>query len=748
MVGNAAHASGESGEPAAPPLAAALAACLAALAGMTAVRLWVYPDVAVPLSYSLPLLLTLWHRNPYLNWGLAVGLASLASAKMIFVLPGELPATDRFVFLGMQLTTIGVTAGALHAIVAYRRALRVSNAQLASSNAELEASNEELAAREEEILRQNDELQNQAEELEQQMQEVEHQAEELQTQGQELRHLNEELAEREQTLDNLLRLAQAARNEAQLLNEICLTAPRLLGEPAVAAALLESLGDRLVPRATCGLAEDEDMSLDLSQTLARHVLERDQVAHVADLTHRPDIHVPPSPDGGAFRSVLSAPVHLDGKPVGVLEVYSPSATEWSQRQVDLIRWLTGQCALAWSAVRFRQALGSANDTLEATVAQRTAELQRRTSDLQRLASQLNLVEQRERRRIAQVLHDDLQQLLVAARMRLDVALSEGAGWAKQADDLIGRAITVSRTLTAELSPPVLLEARFDAAVRWWARRMEEQHGLRVEVEVGPDAEPPSDEWRVFLFSAIGECLFNVVKHAGTDTASIDVRRIDGYLRVTIADRGRGIGRPEDKATDGTFGLFNIRERAALMGGATRIDSASGVGTKVELFAPMDGPAAAGDPAQIGNRTADEAALAVPGIPRSAVVRVIVADDHQMVRDGIVGRLAARSDLQVVGQAADGVEAIGLIETLQPDVVVMDISMPKMDGVRATREIRERWPRVSVVGMSMHEEDEMVAAMREAGAAAYVVKGAPLEDLVGAILRVAAEDATASPASAD
>jgi DNA-binding NarL/FixJ family response regulator len=118
--------------------------------------------------------------------------------------------------------------------------------------------------------------------------------------------------------------------------------------------------------------------------------------------------------------------------------------------------------------------------------------------------------------------------------------------------------------------------------------------------------------------------------------------------------------------------------------------------------------------------------------KTAIHRVLIVDDHKIVREGLAGLMQFESDIEVVGQAADGLQAIELSEKLQPDVVIMDVNLGEMNGVEVTREILARNPGVRVIGLSMHIDPDIARGMRDAGAAAYLNKGAPSDDLLAAI----------------
>ena len=115
-----------------------------------------------------------------------------------------------------------------------------------------------------------------------------------------------------------------------------------------------------------------------------------------------------------------------------------------------------------------------------------------------------------------------------------------------------------------------------------------------------------------------------------------------------------------------------------------------------------------------------------------ILRVLLADDHKVVREGLAILLNEQADIKVVGQATNGREAVDLTHELQPDVVVMDVSMPLMDGDEATRQIRREMPQTRVVGLSMFEEPALRERMHRAGADRYVIKTAPAEELLAAI----------------
>jgi len=129
---------------------------------------------------------------------------------------------------------------------------------------------------------------------------------------------------------------------------------------------------------------------------------------------------------------------------------------------------------------------------------------------------------------------------------------------------------------------------------------------------------------------------------------------------------------------------------------------------------------------------------------SRTIRVVVADDHPIVRQGVVALLQDEPDIEVVADVADGRAALSAVLAEEPDVVLMDLRMPVMDGVEATRAVRDRRPDVAVLVVTTYDTDEAIVRAVEAGAAGYMLKDSPTEDLVDAVRRAAAGETVLAP----
>ncbi len=363
------------------------------------------------------------------------------------------------------------------------------------------------------------------------------------------------------------------------------------------------------------------------------------------------------------------------------------------------------------------------------------QLTERATLLRALAAELTLVEQRERRRMARLLHDHLQQLLVGAKFRVSILGRVGDDVVKQAaaeiEELLGESINASRSLTAELSPPILHEGGLEAGLEWLARWMADKHGLMVDLAVSEITLPVAEDVKVLLFESVRELLFNSVKHAHVHSARVNVRQIRGnVLQILVSDDGPGFDPTRLRTAGqigGGFGLISIRERLDLIGGEMTIDSGPGRGSRFILTAPLDRAAAPTNPVvEIG------LGASPPPIPHAAKARILLADDHTVMRDGLSRLLGREPDMEIVGQASDGEMAVDLARSLQPDVILMDLSMPKLNGVDATRIIHEKMPQIKVIGLSMFDEAERAEAIYAAGGVAYLTKSGPSHTIIDAI----------------
>jgi CheY-like chemotaxis protein len=298
--------------------------------------------------------------------------------------------------------------------------------------------------------------------------------------------------------------------------------------------------------------------------------------------------------------------------------------------------------------------------------------------------------------------------------------------------------TESQSLSHQLSPPILDRRGLLPALSWLAIEHDEKHGLRVTTDFDTTAEPADPVVRTILFHAVRELLFNIVKHANVRKAEVTVTSNDQFIRIEVRDAGVGFDPIAAGEKSSALGLHSIRERLRLFGGELELIATPGKGARAILRAPLKrvtspypetanpelfsvGPRMGKAPSPAETRYAEHP------------IKILLVDDHPVLRTSMAEMLAPHAGFSVIAEAGDGIEAVATALRLKPDVILMDVSMPHLNGIEATRRILAKLPEARVIGFSLHESATMAQAMRDAGAIDYFRKNEPVAVLLEKIL---------------
>jgi CheY-like chemotaxis protein len=278
--------------------------------------------------------------------------------------------------------------------------------------------------------------------------------------------------------------------------------------------------------------------------------------------------------------------------------------------------------------------------------------------------------------------------------------------------------------------------------------------VKVSVEPATQLELPDAE-AVLLFQSVRELLINVSKHSGTREAWVSSHINNGELITEVKDAGTGFDFAAATATavptgglSSKFGLFSIQERMSALGGGFIIESMPGRGTTARLVLPIKETSRNSFEAAPRFTQEDDISISPPCslepryTPSRFVkprIKVLLVDDHAMVRQGLRSILSDYADIEIVGEANDGIEALCSVEQHRPAVVMMDINMPNMDGIEATARVKERYPHIQIIGLSVNAGSENQEAMQRCGAEVLLSKESAAEALHDAIIKTAKTD---------
>ena len=457
------------------------------------------------------------------------------------------------------------------------------------------------------------------------------------------------------------------------------------------------------------------------------------------------------------RAELDVPLKVGGRVLGVLGIESEQPDVFDEDEVPFVETLADQIAVAIENAR---------------LVERAREL---------AASE-------ERNRLAREIHDSLAQSLIAVSMELDsiqqraiVEPTRVAGLIGHARDLAHRAVEEARHAIWRLRPAPLERQSLPEALATEAASLEQGGAVeQSECTVQGEPRPLSPEVEAPIFRIAQEALSNVRKHARARRVRVVLAYGERWVRLLVEDDGRGFetaprpatgdGRPFGSAAysstpaghgseapahsvggyeagahatstdgrtpevvarpaigDGGFGLIGIRQRAALIGADVEIDASPGWGTRVRLYVP----------------NAPLAQLADP----TGLVRVLLADDHALVRQGVRRMIDAMPGVSLIAEVDNGADAIARTLELAPDVVLMDVNMPGLDGLEAIRRIHAELLSVGVVVLSTTAPDDVVLEAVRAGARGYLLKDVGVDELRQAVQTVAAGGSYFAPAVA-
>ncbi len=413
-----------------------------------------------------------------------------------------------------------------------------------------------------------------------------------------------------------------------------------------------------------------------------------------------------------IRAVLISLLHHGDTIKGALVVYPQEERRFTPREMTVFQAFADQATLAVSIAR-------------------------------QLERQWDTATAEERNRLAREIHDTVAQSMAGVLMQVETAETYlNAGDYGSVSALLAsarlqsrKALEDTRRAVQGLAPPSLEQLTLTAALTEEARLFVADMGIEAPFIAVGDEQPLTGEQRLALLRIAQEALNNARKHSHAQRVRIGLQFAGDSVVLMIDDDGAGFeasSRPAPGVAGG-YGLFGMEERARLLGGDVQIDSTPGWGTRIRATLPYRRMREAVElPAPQVTSYAHSAIVPYRPENTEGALRVLIADDHAIVRQGLRDILEAQGSVIVVGEAENGAQAAERAAELQPDVVLMDLQMPEVDGLEGLRRLHAESPDLPVIVLTTFETEGSVAQALTAGARGYLLKDTGPAELVAAI----------------
>jgi PAS domain S-box-containing protein len=356
-------------------------------------------------------------------------------------------------------------------------------------------------------------------------------------------------------------------------------------------------------------------------------------------------------------------------------------------------------------------------------------LEKSEASLQSVSAQLLQVQDDERRRLARDLHDTTGQELSVVIMSLDRVAKEQSGCTDEdrkalvyCTQQLRKVENDIRTLSYVLHPPLLDEMGIGVALRWYLDGFSKRTEIQVDAEI-PDSVPRFElEKETALFRVIQESLTNVYRHSGSPRARVRVLVEPSSIKAFVEDQGHGFKTDVSAKPKSGVGIQSMKGRLQIVGGDLTVRSHPS-GTTVVASVPIE--------RRKGSDASSNVVASSSAETKSVRKRILIVDDHYVARRGIRTLFDDVGDLEICGEAADGIEAVRQAKELKPDLVIMDLSMPKMGGLAAAVRIRDARLETRILVYTSHSVPQLERNIRLAGCDGYVVKSNASNDLLRA-----------------
>ncbi len=383
--------------------------------------------------------------------------------------------------------------------------------------------------------------------------------------------------------------------------------------------------------------------------------------------------------------------------------------------------------------------------------------------LRQLSARLLKLQDEERRHIARDLHDITGQKLAVQSMALAQVLNrKPTGLDAESRRILAECSALGkqvgeeiRTLSYLLHPPLLDELGLTSAVKWYVEGYERRTGIHVKLEMAADLVRLAPDIEVTLFRVIQESLTNVHRYSGSTEAFLQLKVTSNKIELQVGDFGKGMDPDMIDSKTGKMvrlgvGIQGMNERIRQLSGKLEITSRPNQGTVVTATLPVSYPqpvtAVEAASAAASSLSSSQAETQVPSRSVSRK-QILIADDHEMLRRGVRTILENEPDWEICGEAFNGQDAVAKANSLRPDLVILDINMPVLNGLAAVRLILRNRPQTKILVFTVHDSDQTVKEIQAAGAHGFLSKSNASDDLLRVVRELLGTKGSAAAATA-
>ncbi len=405
-------------------------------------------------------------------------------------------------------------------------------------------------------------------------------------------------------------------------------------------------------------------------------------------------------------SIVALPLIWEDHLVGTLGVGDATEREFSTEDIHILELFA---ALAAAAVEQRRALST---------------LQAREIEANILNTWLANTQEEERTRIAEQLHDTISARLVTLQKSTEIILNTLwpddplAGQLSDAQRMLQETHQQARSLALELNAKVLDDQGINPAARQYVAHLSATTGIDIHLHVIGHVRRLSTEIEHMAYHGLQEVIANALHHADVTHIAVQIHFGAKWLRLAVQDDGHEFDAKSAQAGgNGTSpGLPELRRQVEALQGQFMMESVRDHGTQVILSLPCQEVVTS----------------------EKTRARVLLVDDHEISRQGMRMMLAQSTEFTCIGEALDGLQAVQQVELLHPDLVVMDVKLPRLSGIDASRQITRRFPHVRVAILSYYNDEAYLQQAFQAGAQGYLLKSDEGREIIAG-LRAVCED---------